>query len=715
MASKVTVVIVNYNGLKFLKPCFDSIINTTKDDIALDIVMVDNLSVDGSVEYVNNQYPGIRTIINTENNYAKALNIAIASCPESEYIALLNNDTIVEKDWLASLVKLINNSKNIGAVQSKIFFSDRSTINSAGVEEVEDFYFRDIGFGQKDSRKYNKTREIDYFSGGSVLLRRECIDDVGRFDEDFIMYCEDIDYSIRCKASAWKIFYCPDSIVYHEYNGTASSSLCEYFCSRNRLFCIAKHFPDRLAASLTTSHFFNKHEYSNLHNALITSVKKAMAIHGTDAVCDLLADLKKRLPEIIDGHAAHNFFSHLELALGIREKIKIGIYDHAFQFAGGGQRYVATIAEFLQDEYDITYISNKEIKLENYHEWFNIDLSRCKIKIIPIQFFESRSRYFIDEGMVVNEASNPFDIISNESINYDIFINANMLGKVEPFSLFSMFICHFPDRDIERFFKVHKYNFLISNGDYTSSWINKRWGLQPTHKLYPPVDMSNPETSAEVKQKIILSVARVEMCGSKKQVELIKAFSEMSKLHPAIGTEWTLVLAGGNSKDNYYFDQVKTEAKRTNARIVLKPNVSYLELKDLYRDAAVFWHACGLNESSPHLVEHFGMTTVEAMQNYCVPIVINGGGQVEIVVDGISGFRFNTLKELQDQTIAIISDPVQMKNVAENAFARSQNFDLAVFQKQVLEIMSAIKDELLGEEFLPSSQPAASQPSTPER
>jgi len=711
MSIKVTVVIVNYNGLKFLNPCIDSIINNETTNINLDIIVVDNLSSDCSVEYLNDNYPNVTTIVNTENNYTKALNLAIKNCSDSNFIALLNNDTVVDKKWIASLLKGMNTNKNIGAVQSKILFNDRTTINSAGVEEVEDFYFRDIGFGKPDSSRYNKTKEIDYFSGGSVLLRRECVDAVGTFDEDFIMYCEDIDYSIRCQSLGWKIYYCPDSIVYHEYNGTASSGLCEYFCSRNRLFCIAKHRPNKLASSLKTSHFLGKKEYSNLHYTLLTAVRKAIGIHEQDVIRALLTDLKDSLPEMLGSHPAYNFFSHLELELGIRKKIRIGIYDHAFQFAGGGQRYVATMAEILQDEFDVTYISNKKSNLESYKEWFNIDLSRCKLKIIPIQFFETRDRYFIDEGMVTNETDNPFDIISCESINYDIFINANMLGKVEPRSLISMFICHFPDKGIERFFQVHKYNYLISNGDYTSSWINKRWNLQKTHKLYPPVDMHHQESSPDSKQKIILSVARFELGGSKKQVELIKAFGEMSRSNPEVAKEWQLVLAGGSSKDNYYFDHVQNEVNRANARIVLKPNVSYADLKNLYRAAAIFWHACGLDETSPHLVEHFGMTTVEAMQNYCVPIVINGGGQVEIVDHGTSGFRFNTLKELQDQTLLVMSDQALMKKVAIKAFARSQEFNLSIFRQQVLEIFTSIKNELLGKEFLPSSPATLLPPS----
>ena len=700
MGSTVDIVIVNYNGKQHLGNCLDSLAAMEKGCLSISITLVDNLSKDHSVTFIKENYPSVKVIENTENSYAKALNLAIESS-DSDYVALLNNDTSVDSAWLTALVDLIENDDSIGVVQSMILFSDKKTVNSAGVEEVEDYYFRDIGFNEKDSRKYNTAKELDYFSGGSVLFRRQCLESVGPFDEDFIMYCEDVEYSIRCRKNGWKIFYCPKSVLYHLYQGTSSSELCEYFCSRNRMLTIAKHYPERLAQSIATSHFYEKKEFSNLHDCLLLCIKKMAEQYQTETVEKVLSDLSNTLSELISSEAAYRFFSHLELVLGTRKKMTIGIYDHAFQFAGGGQRYVATIAELLQDKYDITYITNKDVILENYKEWFDLDLSHCNLKIIPIQFYEDRDRFFIDEGMVINEKENPFDVIAKESLKYDIFINANMLGKVEPRSLFSVFICHFPDRDIERFFQVPKYDFLISNGDYTCSWIKKRWQLQPSHKLYPPVDMYNDESSSAKKEKIILSVARFERGGSKKQAELVNAFDQLCKNYSEISSGWKLILAGGSFEDNAYFDVVEKRIKRSSAIIELKPNVSYQELKSLYRDAAIFWHACGLNETSPHLIEHFGMTTIESMQNYCVPIVIDGGGQVEIVKHGECGFRFDSLEALQDYTLKVISNEELRKELAQKAYERSHNFNLEVFQNHVLEIFTEIENELLGVEILP--------------
>lgn len=697
MEGLVSVITVNYNGIKFLEQCFNSLFKMDKNEFSLEIIMVDNLSKDSSINLVKRRFPEIKIIENDINNYTKALNMGIRNS-KGDYIAFLNNDAVVEENWLKGFMDVMNMDKRIGAVQSKILFSDGKTINSVGGEEIEDFYFKDIGFGEKDTGRYNKVKERRFLSGGSVLFRRECLKNVGGFDEDFVMYFEDIDYSFRCRDKGWKLFYSPKSIIYHKFHGTASSELCEYFCSRNRLLLLGKRFPLRLPQAVKTSHFYLKKKSENLYHSLIQTCKKLIEHNDTETSKKTLDKLKDVVVEVFGRHKAYNFFTRLELISDLR-KIKIGIYDHAFHFAGGGQRYVAKLAEALQDRCDITYIVNKEITMEKYKEWFDIDLSGCNLKLIKIPFYERTSAYFIDETMVINEDINPFDVISKESLYYDIFINANMLGKVKPLSSLSIFMCHFPDRKKEKFFSVDQYDYLITNSNYTSFWVKKIWGLNPDLRLYPPVDMYN-SLNGEDKDKVILSVARFESGGSKKQIEMIKAFNNICKRNKNVKDKWRLILAGGSSKDNPYFDQVRHEIDYSKANIELMTNLTNLEIMKLYSKASIFWHACGLNEKDPHLIEHFGMTTVEAMQNRCVPIVIDGGGQREIVEHSVSGFRFKTIEELGLYTLKMINDEGLREEIARKAYERSHCFTSAIFEKRLLEFFSNVENRLRGGEAL---------------
>lgn len=697
--TKLAILTVTYNARVFIADFIDSVFAANLQDLDVQLYVIDNGSSDGTQALVASQYPQVNLIENDENNYTRALNVGIAQS-SGDYVVIVNNDATVEAQWLQGLVSVIESSEKIAAVQSKIFFTGGRKLNSVGVEEIEHFYFRDIGFEEPDSARYSKPEQRDYVTGGSVMFRRAALEDIGPWDEEFVMFMEDVEYSARARAAGWELWYSPQSIIYHQYHGSASQELCEYFCTRNRFLFVARHFPMELAATIPTSHFYKKGEFDLLYRSLLHAVRKLCETQEADTVREVLEHLKVALPKYLGEVSAHNFFSHMQVMLGLR-KPRVGIYDHAGHFAGGGQRYVAEMAALMQDRYDITYIFNNDVELSSYKEWFDLDLSRCDMKIIRIPFFDERQRYTADEAMVVDEVDNPFDVISQETLNYDIFINANMLGKVNPLSPVSIFICHFPDQEKARFFQVDKYDYLVINGDYTGEWVGKRWDLEPTHKLYPPVNMFNPQSSPEKKEKIILSVSRFELGGSKKQLELIQAWKDLCAENPEEAKGWKLVMMGGSTPENTYLDAVNDAVAAADCPIEIKPNASIAEIKDHYKRASIFWHACGLDETKPQLVEHFGMTTVESMQNCCVPIVIDGGGQREIVEHGKSGYRFSTLEQLRVYSLIVMEDPKRCQKMAKAALDRSQLFGMEVFEQTLNALLEEVDNDFCGRDVLP--------------
>jgi len=695
---RISVVTVTYNASAFIQGYLESLLAADLSGIELEILVIDNGSSDGTVEFLRGQ-PGVKLLQNDENNYARALNIGIADSG-GEFVVISNNDATVHPQWLQGFLDVLRADERIGAAQSRIYFAGNNLINSVGVEEVDHFYFRDIGFEEEASDRYDTPVERKYVTGGSVMFRRACLEDVGAWDEEFIMFMEDVDYSVRCREKGWKLWYAPDSILYHQYHGSSSHDLCEYFCTRNRFLFVVKHYPLELASCIPSSHFFKKEEYDLLCRSLLHSVRTLYQCQDTDTVRKVLQSLRKCLPGYVGEVAAYTFFTQLEVMLGLR-RIRVGIYDHAGHFAGGGQRYVAEMAAVMQERYDVTYIFNRDVNLGDYKEWFDIDLSRCAVKRINIPFFDKKKVLTPNEHMVLTQNSNLFDVISKESLNYDIFVNANMLGKVNPLSPVSIFVCHFPDQERGRFFQVDKYDHLVINGDYTGEWVRKRWQLEPTTRLYPPINMFNPDSTPDKKDTIILSVARFELSGSKKQLEMVQAFTDMCRQSPQDTRGWKLVLVGGSSTGNNYLEKVRAAAVASGCDIDIKPDTAVQEVRDLYRRAAVFWHACGLDETLPERVEHFGMTTVESMQNYCVPVVIDGGGQREIVEHGQSGFRFTTLAELAGHTLDLVRDPALRRRLAEQAFQRSKLFDHNVFRGNLDALLDAAEAELLGQDRLP--------------
>ena len=186
--------------------------------------------------------------------------------------------------------------------------------------------------------------------------------------------------------------------------------------------------------------------------------------------------------------AALNLIKRLEVASSFR-KPTLAIYDHCLHFIGGGQKYGMTMALALQDRFDITILANKPVTLENIGNWYDLNLDRCRIKVIPIPFYENLGSIHLDPVRINRETGNPFHIISRESAKYDFFINNSMLEMVYPLSNISVMMVHFPERRPSRYFYARDYTAVMYNSRYTAFWIEKKWKFPPHKHIFPPVDM----------------------------------------------------------------------------------------------------------------------------------------------------------------------------------------------------------------------------------
>jgi O-antigen biosynthesis protein len=683
-----SLIVVNYNGLDHLKRCLTALHNLAYPCNDLDLILVDNGSQDGSIDSVSKTFPAVRTFVNTENNFAKALNLGVAQA-KGQYIGFLHNDVTVESQWLNGLIALLNEHSSVGGAAGKILLKN-GRINSVGYRQLPDFYFEDRGFDEEDHGQYDTISKVEWLSWIAVLFRKECLQDVGPVDEDFVMYFEDVDFAARCRARGWKFLYTPLAVAYHEFQGSSrGTNIPYYFCNRNRFLYLAKHVPAALPQSIITSHFFMNDHYDLIFDCLPITIKKLILHNDVSTVQKVLPKLSETLISLYGPEAVDRLIARMQVILGYR-KMSLGIYDHALHLMGGGQKYVCTMASALQDQFDIIYIANKDIDRDALESWYRLDLSKCRLKIMKLPFYEERNVDAIDPALATQEVLNPFEPISQESGHYDVFIVANTNEKVKPLAPISILICCFPERFRGAYFTVDDFTLIVSISNYTNAWMKERWDLAPFGILYPPVDMGSPKAK---KEKLILSVARFEVGGSKKQKELIRAFSMLLKRNPHLLDEWRLLLVGGSVPNNRYLQEVRALAATYAGRIEVRVNVPATELQELYAKATIFWHACGLNETDPHLIEHFGMTTVEAMQNYCVPVVINGGGQREIVKENKSGFLFNTLDELCQYTLQLITDPELLRKLQGGAYEQSQRFTRAHFQEKVKQFFDIIQRE----------------------
>jgi len=244
----ISVVIVNWNGKHLLGECLDSLM--TQCFTKVEIILVDNGSQDGSVEFVRERYQSVR-IVNLPDNLGFAggnnAGIRIAS---GKYIALLNNDTKADTEWLVNmLTEAETGPPTIGMWACKILSYDNpSLIDNVGLLLYPDGLGRGKGRLETDRGQFDQKKEAFFPSGCAGLYRREMLNEVGLFDEEFFAYSDDVDLGLRARLAGWGCVYVPLAKVYHKYSSSSSaySPLKAFLVERNRIWVLLKYFPMEL-------------------------------------------------------------------------------------------------------------------------------------------------------------------------------------------------------------------------------------------------------------------------------------------------------------------------------------------------------------------------------------------------------------------------------------------------------------------------------------
>lgn len=245
MNSLVSVLIINYNGKKWLKPCLDALLNQTYKPI--EIIFVDNASSDGSVELVKKAYPQVKLVISKDNlGFAGGNNLGYKHA-KGEFILLLNNDTIVEKDFVRNFVKGFAEIPKAGILQSKIVLMyPKGIIDTCGSYLTTSTFLYHCGNGKSaDLDQYNKPFQVFTVKGAAMLIKREVIDKVELFDDDFWCYYEETDLCHRAWLSGYQSWYWPYAMVLHGAGGTSLSfpnDFIQFHNFKNKLLSMLKNF-----------------------------------------------------------------------------------------------------------------------------------------------------------------------------------------------------------------------------------------------------------------------------------------------------------------------------------------------------------------------------------------------------------------------------------------------------------------------------------------
>lgn len=237
---------------------------------------------------------------------------------------------------------------------------------------------------------------------------------------------------------------------------------------------------------------------------------------------------------------------------------------------------------------------------------------------------------------------------------------------------------------------AESYDAVLANSRFTQQWIERYWH-QPSDVLYPPVTVRDPLPE----EPVILSVGRffrADRGHSKKQVEMVRAFRALvAELGPT-ADGWTLHLVGGCAdEDLAYVEQVRAEA--AGLPVELHVNATGEELDRLYRRASIYWHAAGFGEdpdAHPDRMEHFGITTCEALAAGAVAVAYGVAGPLEAFSHGVEGFHFHTLDELVRHSARLVRDPELRRVMRANAVRRGRAFGMDAFAERLLAAIDAV-------------------------
>lgn len=261
---KVAVVILNWNGKAFLGEFLPDVIRHSED--VADVIIADNDSTDGSVDFLSENFPTIRVIQNNENGgFAKGYNDALKQI-EAEYYVLLNSDIEVTQNWIKPIIDLMDSDQAIAACQPKILsYHAREKFEYAGaaggfIDKYGYPFCRGRLFQslETDYGQYDEATEVFWATGACLFVRADLYHKYNGLDEDFFAHMEEIDFCWRLKQNGYKIMACPQSTVYHIGGGTLpkKSSRKTYLNIRNNCIMLYKNLPGNRLVTVFFWRFF---------------------------------------------------------------------------------------------------------------------------------------------------------------------------------------------------------------------------------------------------------------------------------------------------------------------------------------------------------------------------------------------------------------------------------------------------------------------------
>ena len=655
-----------------------------------EIIVVDNASSDNSCEFILSRYPEVVLIKAGKNlGFAGGCNLGIKNS-SGECIVLLNNDTVVDPNWLKELVVVADSDKEVAIVGSKLLYQHNpNEIQNAMSFLTDRGDGGDLGSHQPDEGQYNTNREGMAVCGASMLIKRTLIEDIGALDEDFFAYYEDADLCYRTRLYGKKIVFAAKSVVYHVHAATSGewSPFFTFLVLRNKLLIHLKNSP---AGFLLKVLFL--YGWQVVDQGLVKGINRKTHLK-------VLTSFAGKLPKFLVKRLYVRFIVKRKGDVRVLLRLtkvkprvastsvkKVCVYNAYLPTMGGGENLTAHTIAYLNtifpsasidllchetNAFDRSKFAGKEF-VQRLERAFDLSLKNTTVRFVNFNFninsFIGNLRYMLQ--------------LSSVSKDYDLFINNTFISLVPGRAKVNIYYCMFPFSldysaisllgPFRRLFYnrfLTSYEMFLSISQYTQKWVDKYWEVN-SYVLYPPVKTVKKSISLK-KDNIIINVGRFFAGGhNKKQDVMVKTFIEM--YDKGWARNWKLVLVGRKHTDEASINHIQAlEESASGYPIELKYDTDADELQNLLDRAKIYWHATGYDEVSnlnPEKFEHFGLSTIEAAQLGAVPVVFNGGGQPEIINHAKNGFLWSTTNELMAYTKLLMENEGTWSDLSQAAF-----------------------------------------------
>lgn len=350
--------------------------------------------------------------------------------------------------------------------------------------------------------------------------------------------------------------------------------------------------------------------------------------------------------------------------------MKIGIYSPYLDTMTGGEKYIFSVAACLAKNHSVDIFWDSEDILTRATKKFNLNLD--KVSIRPNIFSPKvghlkrlKETYSYDRMIILSDGSIPL-VASKELILHFQF----PVEWVNAKPLFTKF-------------KMKRVAKVICNSYYTKKFIDKKFNIQ-SYVLYPPSDVNTGEIPE--KENLILTVGRFNPLSDgtdfKKLSVMVAAFKEFQKKRLK---GWKFAIVTNVLPENEReFEEFKN--KIGSQYVEVYKNIPFDGIEKLYKKAKIYWHAAGFGvdgQKRPEWLEHFGMSTVEAMSYGAVPVVINAGGQKEIIKSGSNGYLWDTTEELVKLTHKVATEPKLYEELTEQGQSDAKQFSKERFCEEL--------------------------------